>query len=287
MCDETLLNSILLDWASKSPNGLIEESLSEDDLQALYESLVSNGISESNSINLVNDVGIISEKGKHPERQAYNKNGILVTFPTPEYKARAMANGTHFEKDPKVGQSNLFGGGNQAPQAGGQPTPSAPGMDAKQTTLPPSDSSNVQTPPAQKEIPEPGTSGTPASPAPAPSSALAPSTEPPAQGQLASEPIPQNNPPNVATQPAATQPTIVQKTPSQLAADKNVIKQILNTDDTMPTVGGTGGISGLPGIGMVGTSGIGNKLSEQLQKLAKVAIEMNLNEAVKFLSNHL
>ena len=59
-------------------------------------------------------------EGKYPERQAYNKNGILVTFPTPEYKQRAIERGTHFEKDPTKGKSNIFPGqsqgGEQAPQ---------------------------------------------------------------------------------------------------------------------------------------------------------------------------
>jgi hypothetical protein len=49
-------------------------------------------------------------EGKYPERQAYNKNGILVTFPTPEYKQRALKRGTHFEKDPTKKDPNIFSG---------------------------------------------------------------------------------------------------------------------------------------------------------------------------------
>lgn len=40
-------------------------------------------------------------EGKYPDRQAYNANGLLVTFPTPEYKQRAISRGTHFEENPK------------------------------------------------------------------------------------------------------------------------------------------------------------------------------------------
>jgi outer membrane biosynthesis protein TonB len=46
-------------------------------------------------------------EGKFPERQAYNANGILVTFPTPEYKQRAIKRGTHFEKNPKQKAPNV------------------------------------------------------------------------------------------------------------------------------------------------------------------------------------
>lgn len=49
-------------------------------------------------------------EGRFPERQAYNVNGILVTFPTPEYKQKAIARGTHFEENPKKGQVNVFTG---------------------------------------------------------------------------------------------------------------------------------------------------------------------------------
>jgi len=51
-------------------------------------------------------------EGNYPERQAYNVNGLLVTFPTPEYKQKAIARGTHFEENPKKDQQaasvNIF-----------------------------------------------------------------------------------------------------------------------------------------------------------------------------------
>jgi hypothetical protein len=39
-------------------------------------------------------------EGKYPERQAFNKDGVLVTFPTPQHKAKAISRGTHFEENP-------------------------------------------------------------------------------------------------------------------------------------------------------------------------------------------
>jgi hypothetical protein len=284
MDKDTIINSILLEWASKSPDGLLSEILTEEDLEVLYEILLSvDTVNETEAVNFVNEVSMIAEKGKHPERQAYNKNGLLVTFPTPEYKARALAKGTHFEKDPRAAQSNLFGGGQSAPNAA---TPAGipavggtPGMDAKDTTLPPSDSGKAQTPPAQKEVPEPGTPGGTVPPAPAPSAASSPSTGTPAQGQLAVEPTPQvvSAPANVSSAPTPPPtPPPVQKTPQEIAAEKEVIKQMMDTDDTLPTVPGVGG-SGMAE----------NLLKEQLNKLTRVALKMKFNEAVKFLSEHL
>ena len=59
-------------------------------------------------------------EGKYPERQAYNANGILVTFPTPEYKQKAIARGTHFEENPRKGQANVFTGDETPEQPSGQ-----------------------------------------------------------------------------------------------------------------------------------------------------------------------
>lgn len=265
--DESFINSVLLDWAADCSDG--SPTLDEQGVESLYTSLTSNGLNEEDAYSVAS---IIAEKGKHPERQAYNKNGLLVTFPTPEYKARAIAKGTHFEKNPKAGQSNLFGGGQQAPN---QPAPSAGGtaatpnspMDSGSSELPPSDTQQPQTPPAQKELPEPGSPGTPAAP-PSGGSGAGGSTTP-AQGQLATEPIqPVAQPANVSTPAPAPTPPPVQKTPEEIAAEKEVIKQILNTGDTMPTI---------PGVGGAG-------ITEEIKKLIKIAVDMELNSAVKMLS---
>ena len=59
-------------------------------------------------------------EGRYPDRQAYNANGILVTFPTPEYKQKAIERGSHFEQNPKKGQANVFSGDEQPEQPSGQ-----------------------------------------------------------------------------------------------------------------------------------------------------------------------
>lgn len=275
MNKEDFINSVLLDWSMRISSGILLEDLNEENLEGLHSSLVSNGIDEDKAIEVVNEVSVIVEKGKHPERQAYNKNGILVTFPTPEYKARAIAKGTHSEQNPKVAQSNLFGGGQQAPSSATPdakipaPQGSTP-MDAGQSTLPSSDSSQTQTPPAQKELPDTGTPGTPAVPSTPSSAPSASSVGTPAQGQLASEPVAQSvaTPTNVSPPPQPPTPLPTTKSPGEVAAEKEIIKKIMSSNDSLAPMGNVG-------------------LEEQLKKLTKVAIEMNLNEAVKFLSKHL
>jgi len=92
-------------------NGIFDMSKQEH-IEVLREYLLQSNV----------DVKIITQylnkmvEGKYPERQAYNSNGILVTFPTPEYKQKAIARGTHFEENPKKGQVNIFTGDNQPEQ---------------------------------------------------------------------------------------------------------------------------------------------------------------------------
>ena len=97
---EKFLNKISLD--ERVSNGIFEIE-NNDHLDIFQEYLQNLGASEEESIHARNRM----IEGKFPDRQAYNKNGILVTFPTPEYKQRALQRGTHFEKNPKAGQTNL------------------------------------------------------------------------------------------------------------------------------------------------------------------------------------
>lgn len=79
-------------------------------LAIFREHLLNEGVSEEIAIAASNK---LAEAGKFPERQAYNKDGLLVTFPSPEHKQRAIARGSHFEKNPKLAQVNIFGGETQ------------------------------------------------------------------------------------------------------------------------------------------------------------------------------
>jgi len=57
---------------------------------------------------IVDKTANLFEAGRFPDRQAYNKDGILVTFPSKEYRDRAVNKGTHFAENPKKVQSNIF-----------------------------------------------------------------------------------------------------------------------------------------------------------------------------------
>jgi hypothetical protein len=59
MIDSNLINDILLDWALKSPNGLLSDSTSDENLEALYESFVKNGLGQEESRMLVDRVSIL------------------------------------------------------------------------------------------------------------------------------------------------------------------------------------------------------------------------------------
>lgn len=115
MKNATVCYSKILDEVSIDPRleSGIFNVLDDSHLAIFREYLIKEGESEELAILASNK---LAESGKHPERQAYNKDGLLVTFPSPEYKQRAISRGTHFEKNPKIAQTNLFGG-EATPQA--------------------------------------------------------------------------------------------------------------------------------------------------------------------------
>lgn len=76
----------------------------QEHIEILRGNLLEAGMSFETVTDYLNNV----VEGRFPERQAYNKNGILVTFPTAEYKQKAIAKGTHFEKNPRKGDPNVF-----------------------------------------------------------------------------------------------------------------------------------------------------------------------------------
>ena len=71
----------------------------------LQEYLVNSGIPLEE---VVEKTSILFEKGNFPDRQAYNKSGILVTFPNKEYRDRAVNKGTHSVENPKKQDPNIF-----------------------------------------------------------------------------------------------------------------------------------------------------------------------------------
>lgn len=143
----------------------------EEHMNALRDYFVKKGITKDAAVEVTNRM----LEGRFPERQAYNKDGILVTFPTPQHKAKAIQRGTHFEKNP-----------------------------APQNSTPP------------KEEPAGGV------------------VNKVQQGgvELSVEPPRGSEKPESAPVPQAPQVPQAPRTPERIAAEKEVIKQILATDDT-------------------------------------------------------
>jgi hypothetical protein len=74
-------------------------------LAVFVERSVRFGLTEEIAENLL-DTAMFAE-GKHPDRQAYNKEGWLVTFPSKEYRDAAIKKGTHAISDPTHGKGGM------------------------------------------------------------------------------------------------------------------------------------------------------------------------------------
>ena len=135
----------------------------------------------------------------------YNKDGLLVTFPSPEYKQRAIARGTHFEKNPKTAQVNIFGG-----EAQPAPAPAAPAPQVAATTpaTAPATAPTAQSPtaPTNNNVPT--------------DSPAQPTTQTPIQPQS-----------NAHADKKADEPVNVDnRTPEERADDATAIEKMLKTE---------------------------------------------------------
>lgn len=220
----------------------------EQHMNALRDYFVKKGIPKNDSIHVTNRM----VEGRFPERQAYNKDGILVTFPTPKHKAAAIQKRTHFEKNP-----------------------------APQNSTPKKDSAPVEepikrSPPIEKDIPpEDGKVESPeGNPVPQSkkSSLIDKSVDQGGQELEVEPPRGEEKPqtPAVAEKPPIPPPA--PRTPERVAAEKEVVKQIINTDDnTLPVSS--------PVHPLIPT-----ECQRQLNEFHKKAADMGLNEAVSFLA---
>lgn len=206
---DKILNEVSLDERVSDGMFNIEESLH---MEALRDYLSKKGMDEDAVKTFSNRV----LEGKYPERQAYNAKGILVTFPTPEYKAEAIKRGTHFEKDPTKGQSNLFGDpASKTPNAvpvAGDAEKKSPAVDKSEpkTNLPVSQASST---PTDTNDTQPA--------AAQPQTTAAPQQTP--VSTPAAEPV--KEPTDLPLPPA--------KSTAEKEADKNAIKTMLKGDDYM------------------------------------------------------
>jgi len=99
---KSLVNEICCD--NRIKNGVLDLK-NEDHVFILQEYLEKAGY---NIDEIVEKTAKLFEAGRFPDRQAYNKDGILVTFPNKQYRDRAVNKGTHFAENPKKAQANIF-----------------------------------------------------------------------------------------------------------------------------------------------------------------------------------
>ena len=201
---DKILSEVSLDHRVSNGMFNIEEN---DHMEALRDYLSKKGIDEESIRTFSNRV----LEGKYPERQAYNANGILVTFPTPEYKKEAIKRGTHFEEDPTKGQSNLFG----------DPKPASP-PPAKKDKEEPAEEKPSQ-PKTNLPVSQAGSQGADETPAPAPQP----------QTTAAPQQTPSGTPEALPTKEPTELPEPPTKSPAEKNADKQAIKTKLKGDDYM------------------------------------------------------
>lgn len=97
----SVINEASLD--SRIPDGVINlENI--DHVIVLAETMYN----QCGDAEIVNEfLQTFMEEGKYPERQAYNKEGWLVTFPSKEYRDAAIKKKTHFTSDPTHGKGGM------------------------------------------------------------------------------------------------------------------------------------------------------------------------------------
>ena len=100
------IQAILLEVAidDRVPTGMFDAG-NNLHLVILAEKLANRNIPRKVVVEVVNKLAL--QDGKYPHRQAYNKNGWLVTFPTPEHKTAAIKRRTHFASDPTHGRGGM------------------------------------------------------------------------------------------------------------------------------------------------------------------------------------
>lgn len=99
--DDVLLESAL---DSRINDGMIDLTKFEH-IDVVYEVLQNKGFDEESADQLLE--GMLAVEGKYPDRQAFNKEGWLVTFPSKEYRDVAIKKGTHSISDPTHGKGGM------------------------------------------------------------------------------------------------------------------------------------------------------------------------------------
>jgi len=209
-----LLNKIIDDVSldERVSNGMF--NVEEDaHMEALRDYLKERGIDED----AVNTFSNRVLEGKYPERQAFNAKGILVTFPTPEYKAEAIKRGTHFEENPVKKMSNIFSDPAKLPATPPPASEKKPVAEPDNVPAEPKTNLPVSQATSQTSAPEDTTNASPS--------------------QVKTTAAPQQTPTSTLSTEPVKEPTDLpeppQKSTAEKEADKNAIKTMLKGDDYM------------------------------------------------------
>ena len=161
----------------------------------LMESLIEKNFDDTTVSEVVK---VLRREGKHPERQAYNKEGWLVTFPSKEYRDAALKKGTHAIADPTHGK----GGMNLYYKKKG-----------KQKRVTQQATSQTDPNAIEKQAPSAGSQASTPDPT---ASDLPPATQPPPAG--ASKPEKTSSVPSTNSEPSAEAPATDQSEPTPASA---------------------------------------------------------------------
>jgi len=100
----SVIEQLLLEVCAhpKVSDGIVNFEIQEH-VDALIDVLRKTSMDESTIRSVTNPLN----EGKHPERQAYNREGFLVTFPNSDYKKQALASGEYTNQDPTNGKGGM------------------------------------------------------------------------------------------------------------------------------------------------------------------------------------
>jgi hypothetical protein len=99
------ISSIISEAAldARIPDGVVDLKNTEH-IQVVAEAMYNACENEE----IVNEfVNAFISEGKYPDRQAFNKDGWLVTFPSKDYRDAAIKKGTHSISDPTHGKGGM------------------------------------------------------------------------------------------------------------------------------------------------------------------------------------
>lgn len=85
----------------------VKDGIVDFSIQEHIDALISVLKTRTNDINLIREITNKINEGKYPDRQAYNREGFLVTFPNPEYKKKALSTGEYSNQDPTHGKGGM------------------------------------------------------------------------------------------------------------------------------------------------------------------------------------